>query len=733
MAYNRTTIMDAFNAAGHFTQQALGYMDAAKRREADAFLRNIPAEFATDIQNRMRDNPFNYTGDPDNSEELNKYAQEYNEELANYAREWYAKKIGNKTASPYVRRNVDQMQTQALETLRNAALVKQDEWRTQREYVSLEEDCGKYVEAVKKRDMTPQQAVESIYNRIELSGTRVEINPQKRNEIRKEKTVAVYKGNAASILGKVNDVNDIEAAMKKARDDFAFMPTETLNAYDKEGNVTGTEKSPWGFNGKDEWEKALVEQETKRIQGERFELFREKQAYMERLAVSGDYSGAINFAKAWGAEWNKYYNPKNKEFANSNDDLRDRGSGFFNIKTLEGYLKHGSEGKKALELDISPGRFIRAVLPGGGGFVDMGEDVEGINVESMRDSWEKFISLKEQAFRLGRGENGYGAIADSDWANEREEWFGKFKDEMKKIMQEDEHKTLWKTYSKLLDYDTYLDKKTPYYLKGNIEEEQRKRFIQDCVSLTMDLVWNGVTDPVELDNRVKAFIVGDLDKKLKWGQTPNKEGDLIKKLAAWDKEVVTEGKAKDRVFSKLRMESAKIFSAEPGEDELVWRDKNFKNDAYGVRDAEWGYAYKLLGLPKEQLHPGWMLSDDKERDPIAKGIFTVKEGEKKGTYRLGYDEKSNPYLLKKNDDSWEKTEYKMTLPLTQKEKKQLYEDTKDEYIRQIRNGKNPLTGKNFDFSNPPPTWKYSIDEWNNPNTSKTIVWANYFMNNQEER
>jgi hypothetical protein len=746
--------MDAFNAAGRFTQQGLGVMGQIKQEEADAWLRNVPAKFSTEIQNHIRDNPFNYTGDPDDAEGLANYTQEYMDSMKNYASEWYSKETGGRAAVPYIKRNIDHLQTQSLESIRNMAFVKQDEWRIQREHISRDEDNLNTLDALKRGDITPEQAVTAINNRNDLSGKRVEINAQQRNEMRKAYEATAFQEYASTKLGQVKDVNRLEAVMNEVRSAFDFMPPDTLNTYDEEGNVIGTEERPWGFKGKDEYEKDLIKQETLRIQGEHFENFREKQAYRDRLIASGRYAKAIEFDKIWGSEWNKYYDSRNVQFANSNDDLRDRGSGFFNSKTLEGYLKMGGDGPKAIELEVNPGRFIRAALPGGGGFVLTGEDGEGLSVESLRDAWEKFISLKEQAFRLGRGEAGYGAIADSDWRYERDEWFKKFKTEMRLIIQEDEHKSLWKTYSKLLDHDTYRNDKTPYYLKGKVTEEQRERFIQDCVSLTVDLFYNGVTDEAELDRRVKAFIVGNIEKNLIWGQTPDKEGDLIKKLSVWDREVVTEGKAKDQVFSKNRMETAQLFSNEPGEDELVWRHENFKKDAFGVRDAEWDLAYRMLeitGITKGKLKPGWMLSEDRERDPIAKGIFTVEDGDNKGTYRVGYDENANPVLMKKNSDtgSWDETEFKMQRPRITEEQirrkeeiQKQFEMNHRKYRQMVEDGLNPLTGEAAKFewkTTPPPGSSYTQKMWDDlkdvggrPSATKMRVWMNYYQKLAEE-
>jgi len=292
----RATIMDAFNAANHFTEQTLGYIDEEKREKADAWLRNVPASFYTDMENHKRDHPFNYTGDPDNEKELNEYTERYNAELNIYADEWFRKKANEhgkfffwkkdkngqkvKVVSPYVIRNIDQMKTQAKEANRNLAYGKQDEYRIQNEYINFDKNSQKALEGVKNGTLTLQQGVEMINNNIEYLGTQDEISAQKKNKMRTAYETAAYKEYALSEMGQVHDVKDLPDAMERVRAAAAELPKRKIYTYDKDGNVTGkvmyktqgengneieTEEHPWSFEGKDEWEKALIQQETNRI------------------------------------------------------------------------------------------------------------------------------------------------------------------------------------------------------------------------------------------------------------------------------------------------------------------------------------------------------------------------------------------------------------------------------------------------------------------------------------
>ena len=732
------TILEAFESAMRFTDSLTEPITEEMAKANNLDLQVTQAGITTDIQNWIRDNP--YVGG-ESEEDDGKAYNDYMQRFQTFVNGAY-NKARWQNHSPYFQRMLQHMNKQTMETARNHTLLEQDKWRIQREDVRLTEDIQGYID---NPYWEPQVALEAVNNRINLSAAKRQLDPQRINDMRQAAAMDLYGKKMLDRVGKISDVNGLEAAMQEVRDMFGFMPPTTLNVYDEEGNITGTEERPWSFNGREDWEKKILEQETKRICGEHFEVFRERQAQIDRLTVSGNLNEAIRLCRIYGPQWNKYFNPNNREFANSNADYRDRGSEFFDVGRLEGYRKQGRDGENAAKLDVDPGRFIRATLPNGGGFVILNDQTgEGIEVESMRDAVEKFIFYSEKAFRLA---NGDGVIADINWTNQREEWFQKFKGEMRQIIQEDQYRSLWSTYTKLLNYDTYLnnDRNNPYYFRGRMSEEARNNFIQDCVSFSFDLFWNGVTDAVELERRVKAFVAGDIDRNLTWGRTPDNEGEKIIKMAEFTAEVLGGG-ANDQVFSIHREESAAILSMEPEEDDFVWRHTGVKEAALGIRNEEWGYMARALGLSRSQLNPRWITSPDRERDPIPKGMFVVEEGDKAGTYRVNYDRDANMIYERYSSETrtWsrmnevsatQRPPTRVEIERRQQELLDLFDRGRADVVRMIDEGVNPITHEpvSFDYRNePPPGALYSQSDRGLANyrrmneQGRRRAWINYY-------
>jgi len=736
MAYNRATIMDAFNAAGHFTQQALGYMDEAKRREADAFLRNIPAEFSTDIQNLMRDNPFNYTGDPDNYEELKKYTEEYNEGLSNYARDWYAKKIGNKSAVPYIKRHVDQMQAQAVEALRNAAFVKQDEWRVQREHISREEDNGKYLEAVKKGDMTPQQALASIYNRIELSGTRVEINPQQKNEMRKVYTDKVYKENAAALIGRVNNLSGLEAAKKKAEDDFSFMPSEMLNVYDKDGKVTGTEERPWSFNGKDEWlEKA--------INGRAGEIIQGAQGEFERLITSGNFDAAIAFGTDWGAALNRCYKSKDGFYELINDPQRNQFGRYFDLRTLKEFLSGGGRGTGKGEWQalgyFKAETFFDAIENGGRVKLtnpETGEVVFETDSRTYKEARDSFIATNKQIYWRDHDPNNPADLIE--YEKKLVEWTDNAYTAMEKVIKRSENREIKDAWDKFTAMKTYMTKDSPYYNK-DIKTDQLEDFSQTCISYFSDFIMTTPNPTMpQIERAMKTFTDKGLKKILDWGQTPNEEGDRWKKQAELSRRAESP-EADSLIFTDA---SGKIKFPTPEIEEQVMTFMGMERqdvaDVHGVsiNDVKWG----------------WTSSGKQQDDVTPKAYFIIeaKKGVKNpGIYRLDYDDNDNKRFMRlttnpKYDDGgnliarekdW--TLFKQSeRPKTKKEEQKNYKKKYKDIEKSLKQKREPHTNEQFDYTKEPPPGApdYVQKNWNKPNSyiNKLTMWTNYYMNLKEE-
>jgi hypothetical protein len=330
-------------------------MTEAQRKKADAFLSTVPAWFETEMRNYERDNIFNYQGNPDDPKELDDYTKKYQKAQENFIYGKFAEKFGSNVNIGYYNERMKNMRTQALEKARDYAMKKQDETRQGIARNRFAASAENYAE-----NLPPDRAWTAFNNSINLLKTDIEISPEDEYKFRTTFLKQIHAREAESLLGSVNDVNQLGAAMEALKERFSFMPKDVFNTFDEEGNVTGTEEKDWSFAGKEEYEKKLLEAHEKRIQEARFGFFQERQSYVDRLVMSGDIRGAIDECRKWGPVLNTHWDPNNPQFANLNKDLRDRASGFFNVGQLEGYLKQGKEGKETNYINIHLGKILRA-------------------------------------------------------------------------------------------------------------------------------------------------------------------------------------------------------------------------------------------------------------------------------------------------------------------------------------------------------------------------------------
>ena len=714
------TILDAFNAAAGVTQQALGYLDQRNREEADAFLSTVPDEFRNERLRIINENPFNYTGDPDDLEGLKNYTLEYADELRKKTSEWYAKKFGGKANIGYYKKAKDQMEQHEALSLRNHALVRAEEWRTNYEIGRF----GKNIESYKDT-MPPEEAWAAFGHSLNLLKTRLEITPQQQERLRADYGKTLYTKTLSDGLMAVGDVNNLESELEKLKGRFDFMPAMEVSVFDENGKAIGKEKRAWSFDGKEDWEKNLLERETKRIQGKHFEAFRERQAYMERLVLSGDINGAIAYAKVHGAEWNKYYNVNNSEFANSNDDYRDRGSGFFDWKTLEGYKKQGAAGENALKMQFHWRQFLNAAVTGSG------EEINGewTTFGSIEEAYDRFFVLSENAFYYANG--GENEVTRNLWQYKKAELENNFYDQMRNYLRDTDTQLL-NTYDKFIAANTYTDPKSEFFNK-DFEDDRGQRAISFFKNLFFK---NRITDSAKIEAEMKQFTGKELSNLLAERKMPKDsgeefQGEQIKKAANVSKIVMGE-KADDTVFVKANMERNGIMGDGRSND-IVWRDKNQEQFYTRFQEYERGKVADILEVERGSLNADWMDSTRRKGDIIPKGKFTVTKGEKKGTYYLDYDDNANEVLMKLDTKTKEWKEEKTTeRPLTQSEVAKRNEN----YALSIKNGKDPRTGEALDFDykrTPPPGSPLTQAQWDDPiyRIQKDVVWANYFLQQRQ--
>jgi len=714
------TLMDVFNAAGRAAAPFLQADTERLKNENDLLLNSNMAVFRTDLDEKIRRTQ--YDGDFD----------KYQGILENFTNEQF-NLYKSQNSSPYYQKSIDHLRAQTQEIVRNRALAEDGKWRVDQADIRIQSNMEKHME------LPPDLALRAISNEVDIWKNVRPVSAKDEHAVRQKFETAYYQKHAAGVLGAVKDVNGLDNAMAYVREAFASHTT-SVPVLDEAGNVTGQERRPWGFEGRKEWEDSLVAQEVKRIQGERFENFREKQAQMDRMVVSGDIDRAINFAKIHGAEWNKYYNPKNGEFANSNQDFRDRGSGFFDWKKLEGYLKQGKgeNTAKAMSLLEFYGleMFIRPQLKDGDGNVPVGHSENGtpivMNYKSLKEALQGFIHYKREAFMATKG--GENAFTLQLWEKEQAEWFKKYYDEVGKALTQLDP-SLAGEFAKLRKVDTYItDKKSEFYndkiakLSG-IEKDQ---YAQRCINFFESIFFNGITDAPTIKQMMRDYTGSEIMRLLPKQNKPSEEGNELKQLKAFS-DTAMGGKAEDIIFKKYNPERLGLSGRAP-ESTYVFRTTVQQEAVEDIRNREQARVAFALCLPEGDLKPDWMSSPRRNDDVIPKGIFVVSEGEHSGTYYLDYDDNANPIVMKQSGAGW--VEYKKTeRALTKQETLRQHEQTMNDYTQTIRQGKNPLTGEKLNYRDePPPGSTYTKAQWDDPRyrVQKDVVWAQYFMRQEQK-
>ena len=672
--------IDALNNFNAFASPFIRETAEHFRERNDLELKNDAARFATDIQNFIRDNPYNGNFD------------EYQGKMKDFTDRWYTV-AGAKNTSDYYQKNIDQMRTQSLESTRNFALEQEDAWRIQQEGINFSKDVQSYVDA----GMDPKIAMDMIYNRIELSKTRRQINPEEENKMRQGALQAVYGKTAGDAMSQITDVNKLQNALKEVNKRFDFMPAMQVPLYGEKGEFIGTEERAWSFDGKNEWDQTLIAQHTKRIQTKWGEEKKEAEGWFQRLLVKHEYEQAIEFAKQEEDKLNQFYYEDYPGYGNlSKEQLYDFRN-YFDWRKVEGFLKEGDGGEIAYQMVVNPAPFIRAELSGTRVVTDDNGNVIA-TFENMKGAWAEYIPRAKDAFMLKHSDKPADWV-QAMWLGEREKLFEGFKDAMRKISREDVFRNFGRAYDKLLDYDLLRTEKmygkdNPYFYK---EEDINKKnaFIEKFQNFVIDLAWSGVVDPVELERRAMAFIASDFSN-VKWGQTPVEPAERNRKVKKMSDLFMSE-EARDQIYSTTQLEKFGLIS-KPENESIIFRFEETEKLARDIRNEELTNTAKLLGLPEDMLEPGWMLSEDREMDPLLKGQFRVREGEKKGRIyqaRYDYDGNSQLWELNINTGEFEDTGITIKVPMTQRELNKYIEDTGQDFMINYWSQKDPVTGEDL--------------------------------------
>jgi len=733
-----STLMDVFNAASHAASPFLQQGTAELKERNDLELRNNAARFATDLQDWMRDNPYNGNFD------------EYLGKMEKFTGERYAQAEQQQT-SDYSRKMLDQMRTQTLEVARGHALAEADKWRVQQADVRFKDDAQQFMDK-----LPPEQALPAVQNALKLLKAERYVGPDEESRMMDAARKELYAKTLTEGLQGVQNVDELDGAIKGMKGRFEKMPgwKRKVSTVDDEGNITGEEERLWNFDGQEDWEKSLVEKETKRIQGEHWEQVRAKQSYVDRLVVSGNIDEAIRVCKQEGAEWNKAYNPAHaRRYGNISDDHRDRGSGFFDWRKLEEYKKQGAKGEAMALLDAyGPEMFIRPQVQGDGTVI-VGYNGDGTPITkryaSLAEAKEGFLFYKKQAFMASKG--GEDAYTLQLWEKDQAEWFEILYDEVGKALQQKD-KTLAADFEKFRNADRYLTKGTKespndYYNKDveKMSAVERDQYGQRCVNFFENIFNNGITDGPTIRQMMRDFTGKEITKVLQYKGTRSDEAEQLKQLKKFSDKAMS-GQAEDILFVKYQPENLSLGLDETGEEAgpgagptYVWRDTAQKDAVEKVSEDERKRTADILGLPIDNLKPRWMPSGERKGDVIPKAMFVVEEGENAGTYYLDYDERANQVVKKQKPGTraWEEHK-KVERPLTPDEQGSRNRRQADEYKQKLREGKNPITGEELEYkTQAPPTFdaqrRAAYGSSRVSDESRLQLWADYFIELQRER
>jgi hypothetical protein len=411
---------------------------------------------------------------------------------------------------------------------------------------------------------------------------------------------------------------------------------------------------------------------------------------------------------------------------------------------------------------LKPETFIDAVL-GGDGTVASGHRITGYDengkpvLEPMRERYASltdaragFIGRKRQVFEYQhRGKN--PVLAAEAWAIEEANWLREFDDSVMTRLEKIDPQ-LKADYANFTKSDTWVfskikGKPEPEYYNEvkHFTQEQQDQYVQDRVDFATDLLWNGINNMPDLRQRLRNFAGKEIMKLVIWKGTPSDEGEMMKQLAAFSAGAESE-RAEDVVFTVSRKDDAALALGLPegGENpawmgDVRWRSEEQKTGAEQVQQEELRRTADKLGVPVSELKPGWMRSERQPNDIIAKGVFVKGSGANAETFRMGYDENANSFLLKYDKETKAWTEVPGTRTerqMTAKEQTRNNLQTQRDYMQALRDGKHPLTGEDFDYKKEPPPLgpdataqarQMQQAAWRRADYPKLESWAAYFQ------
>jgi hypothetical protein len=249
------SLADIF-AAGTRAASPFILEETARLKEMnDLRLKNDAARFSADLDNYIRDNPYN--GDE----------QGYLNKIQEYTGEWYGR-AREENSSPYFQKNIRQTREQSgilvRETVRRAA----DQWRWKQNRVDAGRDIQSYAASGMRLDMK----IAAIDNRRKLLWADTPTDPEEMERTRQDDYKGLYAEELDRAVALAENADDAPGLVAGTRYHFERnMPPIQSPVYDENGNDTGARvERPWTYEGRDEAERRTVQAATEAIQQKNF-------------------------------------------------------------------------------------------------------------------------------------------------------------------------------------------------------------------------------------------------------------------------------------------------------------------------------------------------------------------------------------------------------------------------------------------------------------------------------
>jgi hypothetical protein len=639
----------------------------------DLQLKNDAALYQAGLTQYFQDNPYN--GDYDS----------YSNQLNNFTSKFFTD-AQNTNNSPYYRQNIAQYQKMAELANQEALNKAQYQWANSQALVKMNNDRSTFLNST----MTPNEKLAAMKNSTQLYADTTGQLPEWRNQQDLQIDKAVTQKSIQNVLDNTMTV----AELQKNTDAFT---------------------SQWGisFDGEDEWTKNAIAGRTKDIQDNNLKTMTGLQGEFERLITKGNIQGAIQYAKNnEGIKDNLF---KGDELSGSGKNQAGRYLDWRSLQAMQdaeldkdkrareaAKTKADKDALKAQQqeekdilsvLRAKPEDLIHAMYTGHelpAAYDSEGNVIAYASYDTLSQVRDNYIARNRKAFEIeNAGMN--KALFNEKWAIEENHLLNQFEDAAKKEFPKGTENAV-KLFT---DYQTYLmqgtSKKPNEYYNKQVNSilktpEEKDAYAQKCVDFFWNLIYEGVNDPVEINARMRNFVSKDIQNRIVWKGTSNSEATTIDRMAELNRQTRSP-EAEDILFTDIR-------------GNLQTNDLKGKQMEAVNRQAEYDREVisKGLGIPMEKLIPGWMNSPTEPNDKIPKGQFTVGNE----TYALDYDASNNQLIQKQNKSGAWETVKVINKPVKRDLSKLPPPKTNKSYaeiLQAVKDGKNPYTGLDYDWTN----------------------------------